>query len=145
MFEMAGCSISEASQLFVTAECLASVAVQALSTYPLTSGAIAAGVLFTLIVSRSLAISVSLLIAAILVLAPFRQAILDQDHLFIGMALAALLLLWIGVFGYRRLIARQRRALADLAAGNAELEEKLDREITWRRAAEPEGADITNH
>lgn len=61
-----------------------------------------------------------------------------QRQLRLAGATVSLVLIWTGCMRYRGRLARQRSHIAALEAERDVVQAKLDREITWRRAAEPE-------
>ncbi|KFB08429.1 hypothetical protein [Nitratireductor basaltis] len=138
MIELAGCSGAEVQDIIPVAICLSEVASAAITRDPVTFSAVGVCILLTLLLGRSLAITLSVLLAAIVLWHQSENWMNGPEmRLVSGALLAALLLLWLGLLNYRRLFRRQRKEIAALVSANDATQERLDREITWRRAAEP--------
>lgn len=106
---------------------------------PWVAAAVVSSAAVTLLVGRSLAMGIAVLLLAILV-AEMVLAATDpfQRQLRLAGAIVSLVLIWTGCVRYRGRAARQRSHIAALEAEREAVQAKLDREITWRRAAEPE-------
>lgn len=106
---------------------------------PWVAAAVALSALMTLLVGRSAAIGLAVLVLAI-VLADTVLSVADpvERQWRIAGAGLSLVLIWIGCLRSRRRSARQQDHIAALQAERDAVQARLDREIVWRRAAEPE-------
>jgi len=141
MIEQGACPDFSQGSIIDVATCWLHAGRLAIVEDPWMAGLVAGSGLVTALISRSLAIGLAALLCAVLLVEPLTAvAEPTRQALRLGAAILALLLLWVGCLGYIRKLGRQRRSIADLSAEKNDVQARLEREVTWRRAAEP--ADI---
>lgn len=121
------------------AACGATVVWSAAAAAPWATAAVAVSAVLTALIGRSVAIGLAVLLLAI-ILADIVLSAADPmpRQARLAGAAASLALIWIGCLRYRRRLARQEGRIAALEAERDGVQAKLDREIVWRRAADPE-------
>lgn len=139
MLDFSSCPEVSAQNALEAATCGWRVLWSTASAVPWIAAAVASSAVATLVLGRSLAIGVAVLLLAILV-AELVLATTDPlgRHLRLAGAAVSLVLIWAGCIRYRSGLARQRSHITALETERDALQAKLDREITWRRAAEPD-------
>lgn len=139
MLDFSSCPEVAAQSALDAAACGWRVLWSTASAVPWIVAAVASSAAATLVLGRSLAIGVAVLLLAILVA---EIVLVTTDplgrQLRVACATVSLVLIWAGCIRYRSGLARQRSHITALEAERDALQAKLDREITWRRAAEPD-------
>lgn len=139
MLEFGSCPDMSSQNALETLACGMRVMWSAAIAEPGVAAAVGLSTAGTLIVSRSLAISIAVLLLAMLSADMFLTAVEPyQRQLRLAAAAMSLILLWAGCLRYRGRLTRQRNDIASLEAERESVKTKLEREIVWRRAAEPE-------
>jgi hypothetical protein len=112
--------------------------VEACRRDPWPAGLLLVGSLAASVASRSVTILVASTFFCAVATTAAASSLPDQTRLVIwGLAIAAQMLVGVYVGLARRRQEALRRALTKLEAVKADLEYRLDREVTWRMAAEP--------